>query len=180
MKQKTKIAMLAILMLVAAGVFYVDSKGMPFSGKTSTLLTAKTYPPLPVENPELRRWKLDASRRTEYQSSGRDLFSESLPPAPVQKQPEPAPVAVIQATPEPPPPALPANMKFFGYGTVPNGTSKRAFLSDGEEVYIVGEGDTLLGRFRIVRIGNASLEFEELGSGRRNSASLDEQAAPPA
>jgi len=68
----------------------------------------------------------------------------------------------------------------FGYGTVPNGTSKRAFLSDGEEVYIVGEGDTLLGRFRIVRIGNASLEFEELGSGRRNSASLDEQAAPPA
>ena len=180
MKQKTKIAMLVILMLVAAGVFYVDSKGMPFSGKASTLLTAKSYPPLPVENPELRRWKLDASRRTEYKSSGRDLFSESLPPAPVQKTPEPAPVAVIQATPEPPPPALPANMKFFGYGTVPNGTSKRAFLSDGEEVYIVGEGDTLLGRFRIVRIGNASLEFEELGSGRRNSASLDEQAAPPA
>jgi hypothetical protein len=70
-------------------------------------------------------------------------------------------------------------MKFFGYGTVPNGTSKRAFLSDGEQVYIVGEGDTLLGRFRILRIGNASLEFEEVGSGRRNSASLEEQAAPP-
>ncbi len=180
MKQNTKIAMLVILMLAAAGVFYVDTKGMPFSGKASSLLMAKTYPPLPVENPELRRWKVDASRRTEYQSSGRDLFSESLPPAPVQRKPEPAPVAVIQPTPEPPPPALPANMKFFGYGTVPNGTSKRAFLSDGEEVYIVGEGDTLLGRFRIVRIGNASLEFEELGSGRRNSASLDEQAAPPA
>ena len=180
MKQNTKIAMLVILMCAAAGVFYVDTKGMPFSGKASSLLMAKTYPPLPVENPELRRWKVDASRRTEYQSSGRDLFSESLPPAPVQRKPEPAPVAVIQPTPEPPPPALPANMKFFGYGTVPNGTSKRAFLSDGEEVYIVGEGDTLLGRFRIVRIGNASLEFEELGSGRRNSASLDEQAAPPA
>ncbi len=180
MKQNTKIAMLVILMLAAAGVFYVDTKGMQFSGKASSLLMAKTYPPLPVENPELRRWKVDASRRTEYQSSGRDLFSESLPPAPVQRKPEPAPVAVIQPTPEPPPPALPANMKFFGYGTVPNGTSKRAFLSDGEEVYIVGEGDTLLGRFRIVRIGNASLEFEELGSGRRNSASLDEQAAPPA
>jgi hypothetical protein len=180
MKQNTKIAMLIILMLVAAGVFYFDAKGGPFSGKGSNLLTAKTYPPLPVENPELRRWKLDASRRTEYQSSGRDLFSESLPPAPVQRKPEPAPVAVIQQTPEPPPPALPANMKFFGYGTVPNGTSKRAFLSDGEEVFIVGEGDTLLGRFRILKIGNATLEFEELGSGRRNSASLDEQAAPPA
>jgi len=179
MKQKTKLAMLFTLMLVAAGVFYFDAKGIPFSGKTSTF-TAKNYAPLPVENPELRRWKIDASRRTAYQSSGRDLFSASLPPAPVQRKPEPAPVAVIQPTPEPPPPALPANMKFFGYGTVPNGASKRAFLSDGEEVYIVGEGDTLLGRFRIVRIGNASLEFEELTSGRRNSASLDEQAVPPA
>ena len=180
MKQNTKIAMLIILILVAAGVFYFDAKGVPFSGKGSNLLTAKTYPPLPVENPELRRWKLDASRRTEYQSSGRDLFTESLPPAPVQRKREPAPTPVPQPAPEPPPPALPANMKFFGYGTVPNGTSKRAFLSDGEEVFIVGEGDTLLGRFRIVRIGNATLEFEELGSGRRNSASLDEQAAPPA
>lgn len=180
MKQQTKIAMLVILMLVAAGVFYVDTKGsVSFSGKTSSF-TARNYTPLPVENPELRRWKLDASRRTEYKSSGRDLFSASLPAPPVQKKAEPAQAPVIAATPEPPPPALPANMKFFGYGTVPNGTSKRAFLSDGEEVYIVGEGDTLLGRFRIVRIGNASLEFEELGSGRRNSASLDEQAAPPA
>jgi hypothetical protein len=71
-------------------------------------------------------------------------------------------------------------MKFFGYGTVPNGTSKRAFLTDGEEPFIVGEGDTLLGRFRIIRISNATLEFEEISSGRRNSISLDEQAAPPA
>ena len=63
-------------------------------------------------------------------------------------------------------------MKYFGYGTVPNGTSKRAFLSDGEETFVVGEGDTLLGRFRILRINNATLEFEELGSGRRNSISL--------
>jgi len=178
MKQRTKIALLAVLMLIGAGIFYLDSKGTSFSSKDS-VFTAKSYPPLPIENPELQRWKLETSRRTEYKSSGRDLFSEVLPPPPVQKV-ERAPGPVPQAPVEPPPPTLPANMKYFGYGTVPNGTSKRAFLSDGEEVYIVGEGDTLLGRFRILRIGNASLEFEELGSGRRNSASLDEQAAPPA
>jgi hypothetical protein len=179
MKQNTKIAMLIILILVAAGVFYFDSNGgVSFAGKTSPF-TAKTYTPLPVENPELQRWRLDASRRTEYKSSGRDLFSESLPPAPPPKRPDPTPNPVPQPPPEPPPPSLPANMKYFGYGTVPNGTSKRAFLTDGEEVYIVGEGDTLLGRFRILKIGNATLEFEELGTGRRGSASLDEQAAPP-
>jgi hypothetical protein len=179
MKQRTKIAILAALMLIAASVFFFDSKGTSSTVKQS-LFTAKSYPPLPIENPELQRWKLDASRRTEYKSSGRDLFTETLPPPPPPKKVEPKPDPVPQPPPEPPPPTLPANMNLFGSGTVPNGTAKRAFLSDGEEVYIVGEGDTLLGRFRILRISNVSLEFEELGSGRRNSAPLDEQAAPPA
>jgi len=179
MNQKTKIAMLAILVLAAAGVFYYDSKDVSFPGKTVSFIL-RPYSPLPVENPALQRWKLEASRRAEYKSSGRDLFSLTLPPPSQPKKPDRVPDPPPQVPVELPPPSLPANMKFFGYGTVPNGTSKRAFLSDGEQVYIVGEGDTLLGRFRILRIGNASLEFEEVGTGKRNSASLDEQAAPPA
>jgi hypothetical protein len=179
MKQRTKFTILAVLVAVAAAVFYLDTKGAPSFRSQQSIFTSKSYPPLPIENPELQRWKLEAGRRTEYKSSGRDLFSETLPPPPVPKVvPRPDPQPIVPS--EPPPPSLPANMKYFGYGTVPNGTSKRAFLSDGEEVFIVGEGDTLLGRFRILRISNASLEFEELGSGRRNSTSLDEQAAPPA
>jgi hypothetical protein len=178
MKQRTKIALLGALLLAAAGVFYFDSGGSE-PGKSQSLDTG-TYSPLPVSNPELQRWKLDHSRHTEYKSSGRDLFSESLPapPPPKRQAPriDPGPPVPV----EPPPPTLPANMKYFGYGTVPNGTSKRAFLNDGEEVFIVGEGDTLLGRFRIIRINNATLEFEEVSSGRRNSISLDETAAPPA
>jgi hypothetical protein len=176
MNQKIKIAILPVLMLAAAGIFYFDSKGPMFPGRTS-LFSTKPYDPLPVENPALQRWKLDASRRTEYKSSGRDLFSETLPPPPPKKPervPDPPPQIVVE-----PPPSLPANMKFFGYGTVPNGTSKRAFLTDGEEPFVVAEGDTLLGRFRILKINNASLEFEEISSGRRNSIPLDEQASPP-
>jgi hypothetical protein len=53
-------------------------------------------------------------------------------------------------------------------------------LTDGDEIYIVGEGDTLLGRFRILRISNVNLDFEEISSGMRGTASLEEQAAPPA
>ena len=175
MKQRKKIALLGVLLLAVAGVFYFDSIGG--SEPQSQPLDAVTYVPLPVENPELQRWKLDASRRTEYKSSGRDLFTDSLPAPPprkVEPRPDPGPPVPV----EPPPPTLPANMKYFGYGVVPNGTSKRAFLNDGEEVYILSEGDTLLGRFRIIRINNAALEFEEISSGRRNSISLDETAAP--
>ncbi len=179
MSQKKKLALLVVLMLAATGVFFFDSGGVSLRGKASPF-GAKTYSPLPVENPALQRWKLDESRRTEYKSSGRDLFSQTMPAAAVVRAPEPVRNYGPQIPPEPPPPTLPANMKFFGYGTVPNGTSKRAFLNDGEEVYIVGEGDTLLGRFRILKIGKATLEFEELGSGRRNTVPLDEQAAPPA
>lgn len=167
-----------MLVVMAALVVYFDTKGPSLKNSTS-LIEKQTYTPLPVENPELQRWKQEASRRTEYKSSGRDLFSASLPPPPSTKIDDPPkdPGPVVPA--EPPPPALPANMKFFGYGTIPNGTAKRAFLSDGEGVYIVGEGDTLVGRFRIIRIGNARLEFEEIATGRRNSATLDETGAPP-
>jgi len=37
----------------------------------------------------------------------------------------------------------------------------------------------LLNRFRILKIGNASIEFEEISSGRRNTAPLEEQPASP-
>ncbi len=179
MSQKRKAALLGVLIVMAALVFYLDATG-PSLPSSISLIEKQKYSPLPVENPELQRWKLNASHKTEYKSNGRDLFSVSLPPVHQTRKIDPPPEIPPVVPAEPPLPTLPGNVKFFGYGTVPNGTAKRAFLSDGEEVYVVGEGDTLLGRFRIIRIGNASLEFEELSTGRRNSATLDEQGAPPA
>jgi hypothetical protein len=69
---------------------------------------------------------------------------------------------------------LPPNFKFFGFGTVPNGSPRRAFLSDGEEVYVVAEGETFLGRFRILKIGNATIDFEEISSGRQGRANMED------
>jgi len=42
-------------------------------------------------------------------------------------------------------------------------------------VYVVAEGDTVLGRYRIVKINRVNLEFEELGSGRRGTTVLEDQ-----
>jgi len=67
-------------------------------------------------------------------------------------------------------------VKFYGFGTVPNGTSRQAFFTDGQEVYLVAEGEVFLQRFRILRIGNASVEFQEISSGRTATAPLEEQA----
>jgi len=171
MTDKTKLAWLVGLLVVAGLVWYAESRTRPTKSNTTSISDTAVYRPLAVDNPELQRSKLDASRKAEYKSSGRDLFSEVAPP-PVDLTPKPVdntPAGpVVPAA--PPPPALPATMKFFGYGTVPNGTARRAFLADGDEVYIVGEGDTLLGKFRVVKIA----------TGRRGSATLEEQAATPA
>jgi hypothetical protein len=184
MKQKNQLTVLGTLVVVMLLVWYFN-RPKPEVAAGSTAV--QNYQLLAVENPQLHREKMEAAQKTEYHSAGRNPFSEIAPPTPAeQRAKQVAEVHNRIVGPEPlppiPPPTLPASMKFFGYGTVPNGTSKRAFLSDGDEVYIVAEGDTLLGRYRIVKITNANLEFEEISSGRRNTVALvpDEQAATPA
>jgi hypothetical protein len=181
MSEKTKAAWLAGLLAVAAIIWYFESRGRSTAVNTALVTDPLSYRPLAVENPELQRAILDRSRKTEYKPSGRDLFSgyAAPPETPVKKEAQ-VPTGPVIAPP-PPPPALPANVRFFGYGTVPNGTARRAFLTDGDEVFIVSEGDTLLGKYRVVKIGNANLDFEEIATGRRGSTTLSEdQGVTPA
>jgi hypothetical protein len=181
MTQKNQMTVLAVLVLIMGVVWYFNRTTS--ATNTGSVATFQNYQLLAVENPQLHRDKMEEAQKTEYHSLGRNPFSEIAPP---KEQPKENKVAQ-HVTPGPPvlpplpPPTLPGNMKYFGYGTIPNGTLRRAFLSDGDDVFIVGEGDTLLGRFRIVKINNANLEFEEIATGRRNTIRLqEEQVAPPA
>ncbi|HEX3118298.1 MAG TPA: hypothetical protein VHP80_04320 [Candidatus Acidoferrum sp.] len=182
MSERNKGIALAVLVVVAVLAWYYERSGDSVTA-TSAQYGEMSYKPLAVENPALQRDKQSASQKTEYKGSGRDLFSEIAPPPPQEVRQAAvtshAPVGP-QIPPPPPPPTLPGNMKFFGYGTIPNGTAKRAFLTDGDNVYIVGEGDTLLGKYRVTKIGNANLDFEEIASGRHGSTQLTEEpvAAP--
>jgi hypothetical protein len=177
MNQKSQIAVLIVLLVVGALVWYFRPANPDVIADTDTDITkiVQNYPPLAVDNPQLHWWKLEASRKSEYKSNGRNIFS----PAPLHTAPAPKPKPVeASSVPQPPPappppPTLP--VKFFGYGTAPVGGTRRAFLTDGDEIYISGEGETLLGRYRILKIGNANLEFEEISTGRRGSAVLEEQ-----
>jgi len=181
MTQKRQMTVLAVLVLIMGAVWYFNrTTSATNSGNVATF---QNYQLLAVENPQLHRDKMEAAQKTEYHSLGRNPFSEIAPPKDQPKENKiaqhipPGPPIL----PPLPPPMLPGNMKYFGYGTIPNGTLRRAFLSDGDDVFIVGEGDTLLGRFRIIKINNSNLEFEEIATGRRNTVTLqEEQAAPPA
>src|SRR6202162_1046686 len=182
MTQKNQMILLATLVLIMTVVWYFNRNTTSMAH--GNVATFQNYQLLAVENPQLHRDKMEAAEKTEYHSLGRNPFSEIAPqknPTGPIKAPQPRGPVGPPVLPPPPPPSLPPNMKFFGYGTIPNGTLRRAFLSDGEEVYIVGEGGTFLGRFRIVKISNANLVFEEVATRRHATVTLqEEQAAPPA
>jgi len=185
MKQRGKVIALVVLLVIAAVVWWFSTKST--TANTGGVAVAQNYAPLAVENPAPHFWKLEFSRKTEYKTSGRDPFSEvaAPPPETPRTAPKPGDPGYVPkpgdpgfVEPPPPAPQLPANMKFYGYGNLPVGAPRLAFFSDGNDVFIVGEGDVLLGRYRIVKINNTNLEFEEVGSGRRGSAQLEEQGAP--
>ena len=179
MKQQKQIIALVVLILAAVGIWawqwYEPSKAS--KGTSSTFL--QNYQALNFPNPAIRWPEVELRRKAEYKGSGVNLFSNEGPQQPVAPHPkipgpgEPGGPPIVPVV--PPAPELPANLKFFGYGSVPNNTARRAFLEDGEEVYIVNEGDTVMGRFKILKINNASIEFEEVGSGRRGQKMLEDQ-----
>ena len=179
MKQRNEIIALVVLVVIAALVWYFE-RGKPAVTPGVALLTGE-YKPLGVENPRLLTDEIDRARKSEYKGPIRNLFSMIAPPPPDPAK-HSAKVVVPIVPIDPPKPTqaiLPGNLKFFGFGTVPNGTSRRAFFTNGEDVYIVAEGETLLGRYRILRVSNASLEFEEISSGLRGTTILEEQPSVP-
>lgn len=173
-KLKTEIAVLVLLVLVAGWVWYFFN--YPEAGAPQASTTAANYKPMSVENPQIHWDRLEVAQDTEYKPSPRDIFNRDLPlpPPPPVHIPQPGDGDYIAPViPPPPPPKLP--LKFFGEGTVESGSDRRAFLTDGDAVYIVAEGDVVLGHFRIIRISHVSIEFEEIGSGRHGTARLEDQ-----
>ena len=175
MKDKRQIGVPLALVLIAGVVWLSNSRGK-LVVTADALLNVQDDPLLNIDSPHVRLEEIERARKTQYKSSGRNPFNPvQAPPQIPQPKPEILGPQPPPATPPPPPPAFPSNLKFFGFGNVPNGTPRRAFLSDGEEVYVLGEGEVLLNRYRILRIGNANLEFEEISSGRTGTAPLVEE-----
>jgi hypothetical protein len=184
MKQKQQIIVLAVLVVVAVLIWSFEWRRQAPALQTANFI--QDYKPLGEENPQIRWSQLKRAQETEYKSNGRNPFSTIAAPTAAEiraTQAKNEQDKLPLAPPPPPPPptraSLPANLKYFGYGTVPNGTPRRAFITDGDDVYIVSEGDTLLGRYRILKVGNTSLDFQEISSGLPGTTPLDEQAAPP-
>ncbi len=185
MRQKKQLAVLAVIVviLVVVGYLYFDSDKPIVTADAGS--AARNPQLLSVDNPQLHKDGVEKARKTEYKSGGRNIFSRELPPPlapprpPVPKPGDPNYQPPVPIAPPVRTVAGPLPVKFFGYGTVPNGTVRLAFFSDGDDVYVVKEGELLMNRFRILKIGNTNLEYEEVSSGLRGTANLEDQGGPP-
>jgi hypothetical protein len=174
-QQKEIIALLVLLAIVALVWHFYVGKGGASAGNLSA---GGNYEPLNAEDYSKVFSGMEQARATEYKATGRNIFVAGAVPVaagpggaavapkpkrPIWDQPQPPP--------EPPPPVL--GMKLFGLGALPSNGPRRAFLQDGEEVRIVGEGDTIQNHIRIIHIGNDRIEYEDINTGKKNSTTLE-------
>lgn len=122
-------------------------------------------------DPTLDLRLLAQTEQLKYAGSGRNIFVAQVDiPAPV------APVVtdagpIGPPAPPPPPPPPPINLKFFGFANKA-GEPKKVFLSQGEDVFIAVEGDIVDRRYKVVHIGPASVEIEDVLYNNRQNIPL--------
>jgi hypothetical protein len=115
----------------------------------------------------------------------RSLFEFYTPPPPPPPKVKPitpaeAPKPLVAKPADPPKPVKPAppplTFKFFGYEGRPGDRSRHAMFVDGEDSYVLAEGDMVRDRYKVIRIGVTSVEIEDTVSKDRQTL----QIVPPA
>ena len=175
MTRRKEMILLGVLLLVLAGVVVYHFYGNSTAATAPSAPIDEKFTPLNVDNPALRMDILQRFLALEYKGVHRSIFSATLPPPPappISKQPPP----VIVSGPPPGPPPLTVDAKYFGFVSDLGGSHRRAFFAtaNNEDVIIAGEGDTLMGRFRVIRITNTTADVEEISSSRRATLTLEE------
>ena len=117
-------------------------------------------------DPTLRLDLLAASEQTLYEGNGRNIFVSQPDPVVIPKPIAPgspdAPGSTQSAyvvPPPPPPPPIP--LKFFGFASKV-GESKKIFLSQGEDVWVAGEGEIVNRRYKVLHIAPNSVEMQDV------------------
>jgi len=180
-ENKKKVITMAALLAIALpltlysfrGMFGGSSAGAPPSSRAATPPPGKPSPSTqdPSQDPRLRTDILEASRKVQYEP-GRDIFHMKAlptptPMAPVRQTPTPPPTP----TPIPPPPPIP--LKYYGYASKP-GEPRKVFLADqsGERVFVVGQGEIVDRRYRLIQIQPSSVIMEDVLTNNRQPIPL--------
>jgi hypothetical protein len=159
---------LAALLVLAVVAYFANRNQVP--GMAGVAAADGKFTPLTVQEPHLRLDLLDKLKHTDYSGSHRDIFNYGQPPVEVKPGtpggPAVAPHVIVGPQLPPPPPPVTVPAELFGFAVSPGTGHRVAFFKQGEEVLVVGEGETFLNTFRLIRIGNDSAEVEQVSDHR--------------
>lgn len=111
----------------------------------------------PTLHPELMK----QAESLEYSGRGRNIFSLFSAPAAIPKPIAPVRQSLAETGPPPPPPPPPITLGFYGYASERDG-QKQVFLLKGDDIFIASEGDVVDRRYRVGKIGPASVQVEDI------------------
>ncbi|HEY6444979.1 MAG TPA: hypothetical protein VIY53_00860 [Acidobacteriaceae bacterium] len=124
---------------------------------------AKKVPSLESLDPTLHPELMAGAEALEYAGSGRNIFSMSSAPPPIEVakgpvRPQQTPEEAARAAGPPPPP--PIDLTFFGYEA--DGSKKKAFILHGDNVFIASEGDVVDHHYKVLKINPLSIQVTDL------------------
>jgi hypothetical protein len=178
MTRRNQIATGLLIAILGVLAYQIYSYTRPQAAVVVAKGPGKGFVPLAVENPALRVDLLAQLKTFQYEGPRRNIFTAA--PVPAEQPPSAAPVVpVVSAVPAPPPgpPPLVVPATYFGHMTDVRSGTRRAFFSQGDDVYVLGLGDLLMNRFRLVQIGENTAELEEVATGRRTTVRMEQPAS---
>lgn len=167
MLRRGKLVLFLSLMavLVAVNVLEYRRDHRPAVRETAARAAAAPARASVAQDPTLRLDLLERVSKIQYTGTQRNIFQYRA-------------AALAEAgksmAPPPPPPPPPIPLHFFGFATVP-GEAKKIFLANGEDTFVVAEGDVVQKRYRVVRIGVNTVDIEDLEAKRTQTLPLEQQ-----
>lgn len=170
------LAVLAVVIVVRVLPMFQEqpAPAAPAAGRNAVVAGrgAKQPDVLTVPETEVRLASLEGERATPGDMDRNPFqFHVPRPTAPAVTQtafaPPTQPQVEAPSAPAGPPPPAPIPLKFIGFASKAS-TGKIAAFTDGRGVYHGREGDEIEGQYRVVRIGEESVQIEYLdGRGRQ-------------
>ena len=165
--------LLVLLGLAAAGFFatrtWSGSTITPAPESTQGRPQKKDDARIDPKELKVRLEALEASRPEEGSTDRNPFrFQPKAPPAPPPSAFKPAPPNPEPEGPPPPPPIPPIPLKYMGSVEKPGGVKIAALSDCRAATFAAAEGETVDGRYRVVKIGIESLVIEYVdGKGRQ-------------
>ena len=177
-RSQRQLAVLGVLLAMLAGTLVYRTSGDGGAGSAPAAPAARASAS-PVRAVPVTGIRLDllSARAGEIGAVQRNPFRFQARPAPAPRV-VPAPVAIAPPPPVPtgPPPPPPIPLKFIGVLDAPERLGRLAILSDSRGGVFYGkEGDTIEGRYRVLKVSTETAELAYLDGRGRETIRLSGQ-----